>query len=126
MNAIDLNELSWRLMVVMGHFLWEGAAIGLAAMLVTMCMRGASAAARHRVLVFAIIAMGIAPVMTWGVISHSAARSAKTAIVSQSVRMNAGGVVARSSESQMRVHPTAIASAKPQAAEGDARAQRET
>src|SRR5688572_15541361 len=93
MNAsIDLNELSRQLIVVMGHFLWQGAVVGALAWVAALALK--SAAARYVTYVGGLLLMGVCPVATWFVLvgaTHAVPQDASAVAPAQ----HSAGVVAR-------------------------------
>jgi len=59
-----LNALCIRLAITLAHFLWQGAAVALAAGLAGLALRKAAPAVRYRVLLAALAIMAACPVVT--------------------------------------------------------------
>ncbi len=58
------EAICMRLMVTLGHFLWQGLAVGIVALVATMVLRRRSARLRYAVLLGSFLAMTTCPVVT--------------------------------------------------------------
>jgi beta-lactamase regulating signal transducer with metallopeptidase domain len=81
MNGLipDLSgaDLSVRVALTLGHFLWQGAVLALVALGACAALRRASAAARHHVLLGALLVMAACPIVTF-VLLQEGQRVART------------------------------------------------
>ncbi len=70
MNAIFQfdPEFSARFVLTLAHFLWQGAVIGLAVLLLGLVLRRASSRVRYAILVMALFTMALCPLVTYSVI----------------------------------------------------------
>ncbi len=95
MNAVNQYDLCWHATLILGHFLWQGTAIAILAWLAAMTTCK-SAAARYRVYITALCAMGLCPIVTWkvmrfdvSVISHPPPIAKASEIRLQPMRISA-------------------------------------
>jgi len=74
MNASTLlsPELSERFVLTLAHFLWQGAAIGVAVFLLGFILRRASSRLRYGVYLAALLAMALCPLATYALIGQGA------------------------------------------------------
>ena len=72
MKTILDPELCWRVLLTLGHFLWQGALIALIAAAVAWMLRRASARARYGAWVVALLLMTLCPVATFVQLSRMA------------------------------------------------------
>ena len=83
MKTILDPELCWRVLLTLGHFLWQGAVIGLVAAVVAWMLRRASARARYGVWVTALFLMTLCPVGTFIHLSATAGGAPMFAVISE-------------------------------------------
>ena len=63
-SVLDL-DLCVRVLALLGHFVWQGAALGIAAALVSLALKRKSAALRHNLYLTILCAMALCPVVTF-------------------------------------------------------------
>ena len=61
-------EFSARFAMTLAHFLWQGAALGLAVFLLGIVLRRASARLRYGVFLAALLAMALCPALTFSLL----------------------------------------------------------
>ena len=72
-SVID-PQLCVRLVLTLGHFLWQGAVVTAAGLLVAAAMRRAAASARYAVLLATLLVMALCPLVTFCVVRPSVQR----------------------------------------------------
>ncbi len=80
MNSLLDSELCARLALALGHFVWQGALIAFVAASIAALLRRASANTRCVVWLTALIAMSLAPVITFGVVNGGRGSSRQFAL----------------------------------------------
>ncbi len=123
MSSINWDSLSRELIVLMGHFLWQGCVVAVMAFLLASVVRAASV--RYWVWVGALLAMALCPVATWmvratpehkvvastSVVAHA---SEQPLIISAKPQAALeGGVARRSAPVVPRAVPSVLVSQKP-------------
>ena len=79
LSAILNSDVCVRMMLTLGHFLWQATAIALAALGIAWMLRRSSANARYLVLLAALLAMAACPPVTFLVVGGPAELVADTA-----------------------------------------------
>jgi beta-lactamase regulating signal transducer with metallopeptidase domain/biopolymer transport protein ExbD len=77
-SSILAASLSVRLMLTLGHFLWQGLAVAMLAGLLLILLRRASSHARYVAMLIALVVMAACPVATFCVVGESAPDDPKT------------------------------------------------
>ncbi|HEV8605028.1 MAG TPA: M56 family metallopeptidase, partial [Tepidisphaeraceae bacterium] len=68
-------DFSFRLLLTLAHFFWQGAAIGLLAFLLLQFLRNASAQIRCHILTLSLLAMAAAPIFTFMLLAPTDAKT---------------------------------------------------
>ena len=69
MNSLLDSELCAQWALVLGHFVWQGVLIAIAAASIVAMLRRASANTRYGVWLAALIVMSLAPLVTFGLVT---------------------------------------------------------
>ena len=75
MRWLAIGEFSIPVTLTLVHFLWQGMLFGLVALVCDRCLRAATARTRYAVLVTVLLAMGLAPPVTFWLIGGRIATS---------------------------------------------------